>query len=82
MPHGSTRSIPTPLPPDLVDLVRAHGWELAPAGWLRRQLDDRDRLRQQLERARWRRDPRSRERHARLGNRERVAHSPRVHRLT
>ena len=49
MPNGSTRSIPTPLPPDLVDLVRAHGWELAPAGWLRRQLDDRDRLRQQLE---------------------------------
>jgi hypothetical protein len=52
MPNGSTRPIPTPLPPDLVDLVRAHGWELAPAGWLRRQLDDRDRLRQQLERAR------------------------------
>ena len=49
MPNGSTRPIPTPLPPDLVDLVRAHGWELAPAGWLRRQLDDRDRLRQQLE---------------------------------
>ena len=52
MPHGSTRPIPTPLPPDLVDLVRAHGWELAPAGWLRRQLDDRDRLRQELEGAR------------------------------
>jgi hypothetical protein len=52
MPNGSTRPIPTPLPPNLVDLVRAHGWELAPAGWLRRQLDDRDRLRQQLERAR------------------------------
>jgi hypothetical protein len=52
MPNGSTRPIPTPLPPDLVHLVRAHGWELAPAGWLRRQLDDRDRLRQQLEGAR------------------------------
>jgi hypothetical protein len=52
MPNRSTRPIPTPLPPDLIDLVRAHGWELAPAGWLRRQLDDRDRLRQQLERAR------------------------------
>jgi hypothetical protein len=49
MPHGSTRPIPTPLRPDLVDLVRAHGWELAPAGWLRPQLDDRDRLRQQLQ---------------------------------
>jgi hypothetical protein len=49
MPNGPTRAIPTPLPPDLVDLVRAHGWELAPAGWLRRQLDDRDRLRQHLE---------------------------------
>jgi hypothetical protein len=52
MPNGSTRPIPTPLLPDLVDLVRAHGWELAPAGWLRRQLDDRDRLRQELERVR------------------------------
>ena len=30
MPHGSTRP-PTPLPPDLVDLVRAHGWS-----WRRR----------------------------------------------
>jgi hypothetical protein len=51
MPNGPTRAIPTPLPPDLIDLVRTHRWELAPAGWLRRQLDDRDRLRQQLERA-------------------------------
>jgi hypothetical protein len=33
-------------------LVRAHGWELTPRGWLQRQLDDRDRLRQELERAR------------------------------
>jgi hypothetical protein len=59
MPNGSTRPIPTPLPPDLVDLVRAHGWELAPAGWLRRQLDDRDRLRHELERARAAADPRN-----------------------
>ena len=48
MPNGSMRPIPAPLPSHLVDFVRAHGWELAPAGWLRRQLDDRDRLRQQL----------------------------------
>ena len=49
MPSVPTRVIPAPLPPPLVETVRAAGWELVPAGWMRRQLDDRDRLRQQLE---------------------------------